>query len=371
MLQLPSATTSFTAGRHHRMAASALRRSTTLPPLFVSEETEPTPQSPKKKYKKKKKKGFTINENLAGKVVSSAGIFEGRETIDRPQSSTLGVSKKQQYADRNNAMPTIVSVLVDDDYDPDGLFYKEALDAQRVAFDCEGVDLSRVGTVELVSIAFASGNVYLIDMQGEKRERRMSALKELLGSQTILKVIHDCRMDADALFHLHDIEVATVHDTSCFHENVRDNAPLNEVLVHYCLESNEVRDSSVYRENPQFWATRPLTDQMIKWASGDVLQLLSVADRQLETISERKMEANMALSKSRTEKVVTSKVESVPCFIPMGHVIGPRGANIRSLEARTNTTIFGDSLKPNSFIVWYRSDDDLRLVKEAMGHDAE
>jgi hypothetical protein len=306
-------------------------------------------------------------------VVSSEGIFEGREAIERPES-TLGVTREQLYSKNKQAMPTIVSVLVDNDYDPDGMFYKEALGAARVAFDCEGVDLSRVGTVELVSIAFASGNVYLIDMQGdvddEKRQPRIEALKELLGSESILKVIHDCRMDADALFHLHGIAIRNIHDTSAFHEDVRENAPLNELLVHYCLEGNDVRDSGVYRENPQFWATRPLTEQMIQWASGDVMQLLTVADRQVESCwSEQKVASNMALSKSRTESVVNSKVESVECFVPMGHIIGPRGANIRSLETRTNTTIFGDSIKSNHFIVWYKSDDDLNLVKEAMGHE--
>lgn len=323
--------------------------------------------TPPKKKKYKKKKGFQINTNLSDKV-GSEGIFEGREAIDRSGSS-LGVSAQKQVSTSNIPMPTIVSVLVDDEYDPEGAFYKEALEAKRVAFDCEGVDLSRVGTLEIVSIAFESGNVYLIDMQGEKTEQRFAALKDLLGSETILKVIHDCRMDGDALFHLHGIPVANVHDTSVFHQDVQDNAPLNELLVHYGLGGNEVRDSSVYRENPQFWATRPLTTQMIEWASGDVIQLLSVSDRQREACSDRKIDINMAHSKRKTEGVVDSKVESVECFVPMGHIIGPRGANIRSLETRSRCTIFGDSLRPNSFIVWYKTDDDLRIVKRAMGHE--
>jgi hypothetical protein len=141
------------------------------------------------------------------------------------------------------------------------MFYKEALGAARVAFDCEGVDLSRVGTVELVSIAFASGNAYLIEMQGdvddEKRQPRIEALKELLGSESILKVIH-------ALFHLHGIAIRNIHDTSAFHD-VRENAPLNELLVHNCLKGNDVRNSGVYRENPQFWATRRTNDSVGQW----------------------------------------------------------------------------------------------------------
>jgi len=36
---------------------------------------------------------FTIKENLVGSI-SSDGLFEGRETIERPQSNKLGVSSK-------------------------------------------------------------------------------------------------------------------------------------------------------------------------------------------------------------------------------------------------------------------------------------
>lgn len=56
--------------------------------------------------KKKKKRAFTINENLVGSI-SSDGVFEGRKTIERPQSSKLGVStksKKKNQSGGNNPM---------------------------------------------------------------------------------------------------------------------------------------------------------------------------------------------------------------------------------------------------------------------------
>jgi len=83
----------------------------------------------------------------------------------------------------------------------------------RVAFDCEGVNLSRLGSVEIVSICSSASEVYLIDFGNEKCPKIAKAVKELFECSTVTKIIHDCRMDCDALFHKHGIKVINVHDT--------------------------------------------------------------------------------------------------------------------------------------------------------------
>jgi hypothetical protein len=92
---------------------------------------------------------------------------------------------------------------------------------KRIAFDCEGINLSRIGTGELVSLCFEdAGYVYLVDLSANSnralRAKRVEALKTLFACDTVEKVIHDCRMDCDALFHIFGTEVINVHDTSCF-----------------------------------------------------------------------------------------------------------------------------------------------------------
>jgi hypothetical protein len=72
---------------------------------------------------------------------------------------------------------------------------------ERVAFDCEGINLSRIGTVELISICFSSLTVFLIDFGGTPDRIIEEHVKRLFESNTIIKIIHDCRMDSDALFH--------------------------------------------------------------------------------------------------------------------------------------------------------------------------
>ena len=140
----------------------------------------------------------------------------------------------------------------------------------RVAFDCEGVNLCRNGTVELVALCFeepigVEGAVFLVDLNDKgdasKRKDRVQALKQLFGCKDVQKVIHDSRMDCDALFHLHGISVVNVHDTSCSHftETGRENVNLNDVLSYHGIAPNGSRDKTVYKNNPAFWATRPLT----------------------------------------------------------------------------------------------------------------
>jgi exonuclease 3'-5' domain-containing protein 1 len=102
-----------------------------------------------------------------------------------------------------------------------GSFLKKSI----VAFDLEGINLSRVGTVELVTLAFGEcsdgeDSVFLVDVSTKNpqgRSERIAALKKLLESNKVKKIIHDCRMDCDALVHLHGIRVQNIHDTSIYH----------------------------------------------------------------------------------------------------------------------------------------------------------
>ena len=104
----------------------------------------------------------------------------------------------------------------------------------RLAFDCEGVRLGRYGSIEIVSFCFEMQSqeesvpeVFLVDLvrsssnNGKKlRRERVQALKKLFECNGLKKVIHDCRMDSDALYHLCDIRLSNIHDTVCFHESL-------------------------------------------------------------------------------------------------------------------------------------------------------
>ena len=238
---------------------------------------------------------------------------------------------------------------------------------KHVAFDCEGVDLSRVGTVELLSISFSQSETYLVDLNGTPCKEIVGALKELLESEKVLKIIHDCRMDSDALWHHHSIKLVDIHDTSCFHEVITgsQNSGLNDVLTYNGIGANTQRDKSVYKYNPRFWASRPLTQRMIEWASADVDKLLLLAEKQLSAVSEsKKVEAV-----KKSEAFATSTLKMNVCtglrVRNPGRFIGKGGTNIRACEKSTGTLMYQQSATKTWF-VFYNSSSSLEQVKRKM-----
>ena len=73
------------------------------------------------------------------------------------------------------------------------------------------------------------------------------------------KIIHDCRMDCGALYHLHRIKLNNVHDTSCFYAEItgREDVSLNNVLILNGIAQNRTRDKSIYKTNPTFGQLGP------------------------------------------------------------------------------------------------------------------
>ena len=74
-----------------------------------------------------------------------------------------------------------------------------------------------------------------------------------------------------------------VHDTSCFRAEItgREDENLNNVLMQNGIEQNHTRGTYVYKVNPAFCASRPLTQKIIDWASADVDRLFELATKQL------------------------------------------------------------------------------------------
>ena len=182
-------------------------------------------------------------------------------------------------------------------------------DARLLALDVEGVDLSRegaclfsldlilcarpetgcAGQCSLVQLAvLVDGEkslCFLFDVLNKSKDDPMIGfLREILESDSVLKIIHDCRMDADAMHHLLDIKLANVHDTSAWHYKLTGNQDLNlnDMLQSNGLKPNVVRDGDIYRTNHAFLATRPLTEKIITWAAGDVNLMFNVHALQVD-----------------------------------------------------------------------------------------
>ena len=259
----------------------------------------------------------------------------------------------------------------------------------RVAFDCEGVNLSRVGTLEIVSLCFdenvdeaAPNTIFLVDVgpacDTNILQKRLDLVKSILEHENIEKIIHDSRMDCDALFHHHSIAPVTIHDTSCFHavQTGQTDKNLNDVLYCNGLARNGYRDKSIYKQNPRFWAIRPLDTTMKGWASEDVDKLHKLAAKQREKLTEEKQERAKLVSMEFAAGVRNMELArdlKLTGTVKVGSFIGTRGSNVRSLQHRTNTIIYQDFGLMHPFgspiwMVYYSEIDSLNQVKRAMGY---
>ena len=81
------------------------------------------------------------------------------------------------------------------------------------AVDFEGIALSRTGALCLAQVAPPNGPVYLVDVARMGADAfKTGALGALLEAKHLLKLVFDCRGDADALFHQFGVRMRGVFD---------------------------------------------------------------------------------------------------------------------------------------------------------------
>jgi exonuclease 3'-5' domain-containing protein 1 len=165
-----------------------------------------------------------------------------------------------------------------------------------IGFDCEGVDLCRNGALCIMQLAFPDA-VYLVDaIEGGKE--LIEACKPALESDHIIKVIHDCKRDSEALYFQFGIKLHNVMDTQIAYSLIEEqegkkracDAYISFVGLladpRYCgipyPEKEEVR--VLLRQDPNFWKIRPLSDMMVRAATDDVRFLLNIHKKMMEKL---------------------------------------------------------------------------------------
>mmetsp|Transcript_7188 Transcript_7188/g.10686 ORF Transcript_7188/g.10686 Transcript_7188/m.10686 type:complete len:276 (-) Transcript_7188:249-1076(-) len=243
-----------------------------------------------------------------------------------------------------------------------------------LALDCEGVDLGRTGEICIIQIS-TRDRCFLFDVHELTSNccEMIDVLKNILEDISIVKIIHDCRMDSDALYHLLGIRLVNVHDTQAWDYAIRGvKVSLNNLLSNYDLPQNNERDSNVYVENLRFWATRPLTRKMITWASGDVENLFQIHDRQnCDASSSQRLEAS-SISEEYVNAVRECLVASVQLHeTQIGRFIGPKGKNIRALtekvpECHLKFRTLGKGGASNTVIVYAPNEKSMNKVRRLL-----
>lgn len=137
-------------------------------------------------------------------------------------------------------------------------------DEPVIGFDSEGVDLSRRGRLCLMQLYLPkSRRVVLVDTVGG--EINMDNLRQCMGAlletAQVIKIMHDCREDSDALFHLAKVRLAGVIDLQ-----VRCAAPRRDAHAHarartYHTHAAQLCHSAIqqarYESHPRYDARSP------------------------------------------------------------------------------------------------------------------
>ena len=220
-----------------------------------------------------------------------------------------------------------------------------------VTFDAEGVNLSRIGEATVLSIGVQNEDhvqVFIFDIlekdDADFYAREISIIKKLLEDPSVTKIIHDCRKDSDALNTFHKIRLAGVFDTSIYNMEIRvtrDN--LNNTLSYYGCEINEIRNKpkDFYELYPTYWADRPLTEEHIEWASGDVASLFKLRERLLEAVPPGKLEVIQQASEDAVSDIRSMDYHTVVKVAKssMGKVIGKMGCNLQSIKEQSGASV--------------------------------
>ncbi|VEN55968.1 unnamed protein product [Callosobruchus maculatus] len=159
-------------------------------------------------------------------------------------------------------------------------------DRAVVGFDCEGINLGIKGQLTLMQIATMNGQSYVFDLISCPQMIDYG-LKRLLESPDVVKIVHDCRNDSVNLYNQFNITLKTVFDTQaahaiiCYQETNRPvykakSVALNALCECYGAPVNPIKDQlkNIYRRDQKYWSKRPLTREMILYASADVLSLI-------------------------------------------------------------------------------------------------
>lgn len=159
-----------------------------------------------------------------------------------------------------------------------------------ISFDCEGINLGLKGVLTLCQIATMNGEVYILDIMACPGMVVEGKLKDLLESESVIKIIHDCRNDSVNLHNQFEITLKNVFDTQAAHAVLQlqqqcvpvykvKNLSLNALCELYNAPMNPMKEQlkNVYRRDQRYWARRPLTKDMIIYSASDVLSLVNPA----------------------------------------------------------------------------------------------
>ncbi|XP_021372132.1 piRNA biogenesis protein EXD1-like [Mizuhopecten yessoensis] len=175
-----------------------------------------------------------------------------------------------------------------------------------LAVDCEGVNLSRLGELTLLTIA-TKAEVFIVDIQKLGQAAFDNGLREVLEDNSIEKLMFDCRQDSDSLWHQFKVKLAGVLDIQLLeimfrrvnspspqrtYKSFRRSARIDDVENVYgyrkCIElylddddmiAKKDKGKLMFNYGRQIWKTRPLPKELVQYCVVDVSGLFPLYEK--------------------------------------------------------------------------------------------
>ncbi|KAL7576471.1 hypothetical protein ACA910_017979 [Epithemia clementina (nom. ined.)] len=181
-----------------------------------------------------------------------------------------------------------------------------------VALDCEGVPAS----LELVQIGYSS-KIYVFDGQKIGPQKLCEALRPLLTSLHITKVIHDLHKDAVALSQHGNLELANVLDSQLLMELHFGsfNAGFNKLLesLDVPLHPSKGFMQGKMGSTPNYWTKRPFAASDLEYAAMDAY-CLTRAINKLGELAYADLSSLKNASLERAKNAVSNEGRRAICF---------------------------------------------------------
>ena len=129
--------------------------------------------------------------------------------LDNLQQATSGFKSQVEYIDSIENAEKVCSQL---------------RQHKQLAFDCEGVRLGKGGKLTLIQIMAKDEEVFIFDVLVLGKSLFDTGMKEILESDSITKIMFDCRGDSDSLWEEYKVKLTNVLDMQLFEFMVRPYA---------------------------------------------------------------------------------------------------------------------------------------------------
>ncbi|CAH1777738.1 unnamed protein product [Owenia fusiformis] len=261
------------------------------------------------------------------------------------------------------ATGSLATFKVFDQLDDDFYAALEEISKESViGFAVEGVNIGRNGKLCWVQVALKE-DIFLFDILALGKDCFSEGLAEILSSDIVMKIIHDCRNISDMLFSQYDIKLMNIFDTQvantmCYKNEHFGDLPRYVDSLFSVLKDNLGITESDFRvqrirldtaeDDQKIWAVRPLPEIQLDALAKNVKYLRPLWRGSI-FISPYRDEKNESKLPSNDQLHCTPVL-----FRHLNHIVADRTVHYRDLDKDKNG--FRENCKgvTDSYVVFAR-----------------